>query len=373
MRIAIDARELGGQPTGVGRYLGEILAAWNRMPGAAPHEFVLCAPEALALGARYRSLRLEMRTAGGHGTAWEQLTLPRLVAGSDVLFAPGYSGPLRGDVPMVLTVHDVSFAAHPEWFGWREGLRRRMITRRSAQRAARVITVSDFSKREIIRHLHTPADKVEVIYSGTTSLRGDVTTDEHASKPPSGGPGRSFREPLVLYVGSLFNRRHIPELIDGFDRVARLHPEARLDIVGDNRTRPHVDVEAIIAGSAARDRIRARSFVADDELASLYTRASAFAFLSDYEGFAMTPLEALGAGIPVALLDTEVAREIYGPAALYVPRPEPALIAQALERLLVDQAERTRQLDAARTQLERYSWPECAQRTLQVLLACART
>jgi glycosyltransferase involved in cell wall biosynthesis len=314
-----------------------------------------------------------MRTASGHGTAWEQLTLPGLVAGADVLFAPGYSGPLRGDVPMVLTVHDVSFAAHPEWFGWREGLRRRMMTRRSAQRAARVITVSDFSKREIIRHLHTPADKVEVIYSGTTSLRGNETGDRNPSRSPSGGPGGSQREPLVLYVGSLFNRRHIPELIAGFDRLARLHPEARLDIVGDNRTRPHVDVETIIAGSAARDRIRARSFVADDELASLYTRASAFAFLSDYEGFAMTPLEALGAGIPVALLDTEVAREIYGPAALYVPRPEPGVIAQALERLLFDEAERARQLDAASTQLERYSWHDCAQRTLQVLLACARS
>jgi glycosyltransferase involved in cell wall biosynthesis len=414
VRIAIDARELGGKPTGVGRYLGEILAAWNLMPGAAAHEFVLCAPEALALerrapglgtgepgsvardsesrashpharvpspespvpgpqAARYGSLRLEMRTASGHGTAWEQLTLPRLVAGADVLFAPGYSGPLRGDVPMVVTVHDVSFAAHPEWFGWREGLRRRMITRRSAQRAARVITVSDFSKREIVRHLHTPADKVEVIYSGTTSLRAGMTTGDRPSEPPAGGPAGGHREPLVLYVGSLFNRRHIPELIEGFDRLAGRHPDARLDIVGDNRTRPHVDVDAIVAASAARDRIRARSFVADEEVASLYGRASAFAFLSDYEGFAMTPLEALGAGIPVVLLDTEVAREIYGPAALYVPRPEPALIAQALERLLFDQAERARQLDAARTQLARYSWHECAQRTLQVLLACART
>jgi glycosyltransferase involved in cell wall biosynthesis len=86
----------------------------------------------------------------------------------------------------------------------------------------------------------------------------------------------------------------------------------------------------------------------------------------------LTPLEALGAGVPVVLLDTDVAREIYGPAATYVERPDPALISDGLERALFDDAERTRTLAAAATQLERYSWHECAQRTLQVLLACGR-
>jgi alpha-1,3-rhamnosyl/mannosyltransferase len=113
--------------------------------------------------------------------------------------------------------------------------------------------------------------------------------------------------------------------------------------------------------------------VEDAELATLYQQARAFVFLSEYEGFAMTPLEALGSGVPVVLLDTDVAREIYGPAATYVERPDPALIAEGLERALFDDEERTRTLSAAGTQLERYSWRECAQRTLQVLLACARS
>jgi glycosyltransferase involved in cell wall biosynthesis len=175
-----------------------------------------------------------------------------------------------------------------------------------------------------------------------------------------------------LFVGSLFNRRHLPELIDGFTRMADRHPEARLDIVGDNRTMPRIDLERLIERSAASARIRARAYVADAELAALYGSAAAFAFVSDYEGFAMTPLEALAAGVPVVLLDTEVAREIYGPAARYVERPEPALIADALESVMFDQAERGRLLGAAAPTLERYSWRECAHRTLQVLLSCAR-
>ena len=372
MRIAIDARELVGRPTGVGRYLAELLRAWGDLPGAHAHEFILCAPDRVPLPApqgRLAGFRVEAMSAAGNGTAWEQFTLPRLVAraGADVLFAPGYTGPVLGSlarplsaaVPMVVTIHDVSFAAHPEWFSWREGRRRRIVTRLTARKAARVITVSDFSKQEIVRHLGVPASKVEVVYSGLTSLRGTRITDH--------------TDMVVLYVGSLFNRRHIPELVAGFELLAARHPSARLDLVGDNRTRPYIDVGRLIAHSPARDRIRARAYVPDDELARLYREARAFVFLSEYEGFAMTPLEAIGSGVPVVLLDTDVAREIYGPAATYVERPDPALVAEGLERALFDEEERTRTLSAAATQLERYSWRECAQRTLQVLLACARS
>jgi len=361
MRIAIDARELAERPTGVGRYLSELLAAWTEMPGARAHEFVLCSSNPVRPP---NGLRAAVLTAAGHGTLWEQFALSRLVAHAraDVLFAPGYTAPIFGAIPpTVVTIHDVSFSAHPEWFAWREGLRRRTITTLAARKAARVITVSDFSKQEIIRHLRIPQSKVEVIYSGVTQMSAPAT------------PRADERDASVLYVGSLFNRRHIPELIAGFEQLAAHHPTVQLDLVGDNRSRPHIDVDGLIARSPARDRIRLQAYVGDRELAALYRRARAFVFLSSYEGFALTPLEALGAGVPVVLLATDVAREVYGPAATYVERPDPALIAAALERALFDEAERARVMSAAATQMGRYSWHECAQRTLQVLLASGRT
>ena len=99
---------------------------------------------------------------------------------------------------------------------------------------------------------------------------------------------------------------------------------------------------------------------------------SAFVFLSDYEGFGLTPLEALSAGVPIVVLDTPVSREIYGAAACYVDRPDPDVIAARLERVLFDAEERARLLDAASAVLARYSWDECARRTLQILLANGR-
>jgi glycosyltransferase involved in cell wall biosynthesis len=290
------------------------------------------------------------------GTMWEQLTLPRLVgkAKADVLFAPGYTGPLRCPAPMVLTIHDVSFVAHPEWFRWREGLRRRTLTRLAARRAVRVLTVSEFSKREIAQRLEIDPAKVQAIYSGVTSL--------------DAARALTAREPLVLSVGSIFNRRHIPELIEGFARLARRRGDARLEIVGDNRTTPPIAVDAIVQRTGLGDRIRVRQYVTDEELASLYSRARAFAFLSEYEGFGLTPLEALGAGIPGVMLDTPVAREIFGEAALYVDRPEPALIETALETALIDEGARQRVLGAARNLLPRYSWRDCAAKVLDVLV-----
>jgi glycosyltransferase involved in cell wall biosynthesis len=342
VRIAIDGRELQGQPTGVGRFLSGVMGAWDALSDARRHELIVLTPASVR-----------------GSTAWEQLTLPRLVrdARADVLFAPAYSGPLRCPVPMVVAIYDVSFTAHPEWFGWREGMRRRVVTRLAARRAARILTTSEFSRAEIEHRLGVPADRIDVIYPGV-----DAHDAAHCD---------ARDEALVLYVGSLFTRRHIPELIEGFAQIARRRPDVRLEIVGDNRTTPFVDIDAVVRASGGAGRIAIRSYVPEEALAALYRRARAFVFLSEYEGFGLTPLEALAAGIPIVVLDTPVAREVYGDAALYVPRPEPALVASAIDRVLGDDVERMRILAAAERLLPRYSWHECAAKVLRALTAAA--
>src|SRR5262249_21288092 len=120
MRIGIDGRELCGRATGVGRYLAGLLRQWAAGGRACAHEFVLYAAEPVALSLDSRKFRTRVVTGSG-GTWWEQIALPRETNADalDVWFAPGYTAPLRVTVPLVVSIHDLSFVAHPEWFGVR--------------------------------------------------------------------------------------------------------------------------------------------------------------------------------------------------------------------------------------------------------------
>src|SRR5262245_15764046 len=182
MRIGIDARELGGRPTGAGRYLGGLLREWATDERARRHEFVLYTPA--RLGIELDSHKFAARLVEGPpNTWWEQVRLPSIAKGDhlDVFFGPAYAIPLRLAVPAVVAIHDVSFVAHPEWFRMREGIRRRLLTRQSATVARAIITISEFSRRELIDALGTPEERIHVIppgVNGTPCTTVEVRADE---------------------------------------------------------------------------------------------------------------------------------------------------------------------------------------------------
>ena len=362
LQIGVDARELLGNRTGVGRYLAALCAEWLALPVHGPHEFVLYgqAPgdTPAVLGAPFKDegngpFRYQV-VPGDGGTWWEQTRLAAAVnaSGLDVLFAPGYAAPLRARMPVVVTIHDVSFETHPEWFSWREGLRRRWLTRRSARQAARIVAVSGFTRDEIVTCLGVPRERVAVIWSGL----------HHVEQTR-----RVERESLVLYVGSIFNRRHVPQLIKAFARVATVIPDAQLVIVGDNRSHPRQDLAHLAGSAGIADRVSVRAYVDEAELWSLYGRAAAFVFLSEYEGFGFAPLEAMAAGVPAIVGDTAVAREIYGDAARLVGFEDVPGIADAILEVVRNHETRARLRAAAARRLPRFTWARAAAETLTVL------
>jgi glycosyltransferase involved in cell wall biosynthesis len=175
----------------------------------------------------------------------------------------------------------------------------------------------------------------------------------------------------VLYVGSIFNRRHVVDLIRAFAAIARNRSDVALDIVGDNRSYPHQDLRATIASEGLTDCVQWHEYVDDEELHAMYARARAFAFLSEYEGLGLTPLEALAAGVPPVLLDTPVARESCGASAVYVPLNDLPALTRALEAALFDDRLRAALLAAAPAALAKYSWTRAAAETLAVLQRAA--
>jgi glycosyltransferase involved in cell wall biosynthesis len=367
MRIGIDVRELGGRPTGVGRYLRELLVRWQADPACHGADLLLFTPDA-RLGARWSGTgsagaRLAWHHVPGRGgTLWEQhhLASAALLSRLDVFFAPAYTAPLRLEAPCVLSLHDVSFAAHPEWFGWRHGLRLRRVARWSARRADTVLTLTEFSAAEIRHHFGVPGDRIRVV---------PLAVDYHDA--PAAPSTASPPTPIVLFVGSVFERRHLPLLIDGVARACRQVPDLCLEIIGENRTEPRQDLAGLARTLGIDDAVRLRDYVPDDELDAAYRGAGLFAFLSEYEGFGLTPLEAMRHRVPTVVLDTPVAREVYGAGARYVPAEDADAVAAAIVDLLQHPDARAAQVAAGDATVARYRWEVTARATWEAIVEAA--
>lgn len=369
LRVIVDARELLGKPTGVGRYLRELLTRWAEAPYAAGAECLLVTPreptDVVPLAAGPGAAMTWRLVPGGGGTWWEQGALASAAnrAAADVMFAPAYSMPLRARVPAVVAMHDVSFAAHPGWFTLREGVRRRVLSRWSAQKASAIVTLTRFSAGEIVTRLGVRGGRIHVIPLAVDYAQPGLAGPMPAARPTSTG---------VLFVGSIFERRHLPLLLEGVAQARHDVPGLTLDVIGENRTRPFQDLEADARRLGLEGVAHFRGYVSDEDLADAYRRNAIFAFLSEYEGFGLPPLEAMQAGLATVVLDTAVAREVYGDGALFVPPANAASLARLLVRLATDATFREAAVARGRVVAGSYRWEDTAARTWAVLEATAR-
>ena len=341
MRVAIDARELAGRPTGVGRYLAELLREWRDGVAARPRTGALQSSAAagsrtgLAGTRRARVGRHALGTVGVRAGARPRQARcalrPGLHGAAGLSGTGGAGGPRRLLLRPPRVVHRPRRPAAPadHRVGGAPGAR--------GAGALGVLGARD-------RALHR----------GARIARARSSTSASARPRPSSAP----RQSSVLFVGSLFQRRRIDVLIDAFARLAAAHPEVHLDIVGENRTVPRVDYTAQVAALGLGGRLSVRHWVDDETLATLYAQATAFAFLSEYEGFGFTPLEALAHGAVPVVLDTPVAREIYGDAAVRVA-DGPDLV-EAARRRARPPARRSRRRARRTWPRRRRCWPATA-------------
>ncbi len=282
---------------------------------------------------------------------WEQLEWPRQARRADVLHCPYFALPLRRDRPAVVTIHDLIPMVLPAYRG---SLLVRAYTRLQglACRSAEAILVdSECSKRDVLRLLRVPEERVHVIYLGV----------EERYSPDRGGPSPLDR-PYVLYLGSVDVRKNVPALIRAFGRIASEYPELVLAIAGSIGVGPMFsDVKALAAPLG--DRVRFLGRVSDDQKLALYRHAELFAFPSLYEGFGLDPLEALACGCPVVCSNASSLPEIVGDAAIqFDPRDELAL-ADAMRHTLADpEPWRVRGPDQA----AKFRWAETAARTADI-------
>ena len=326
--------------------------------GPAPEDPVLALPG------------IEVKSVGGgrHRGLWwsERLLAPAADRdGLDVFFAPAYTCPLSLDLPRVTVVHDVSFFALPEDFGLVDGIRRRATVAASIRASRLVLTVSEFSRREIEGHFPDARGRVIAIPHGA---------DDDLPPAPDRDDARralGVRGPVALTVGAILNRRPLPTLLRAAAALRPRFPALTVAVVGENRTEPRADLARAVSDAGMDGSVRLEGFLDDAALARWYAAADVCVFLSDYEGFGLPALEAMARGVPVVASRSPALGEIFAGAALLAdPRDERA-VADALGRVLGDPALRADLAARGRALAARFSWADTARRTWQCLAAAA--
>jgi glycosyltransferase involved in cell wall biosynthesis len=287
MRVALDVSPLRQTRAGTARYLNGLLGAG--LPGVELH------PVAFGGSARL--------TAAVRDTVWYLGVLPYVARGADVLHCPTYRAPLRCRTPVVVTVHDLAVFRFPEAFRpWTRTYSRSLVPR-VVRAAARVIAVSEFTKREVVELLGVPADRVAVV--------------PNAVDPVFSPDGPAAAGDYVLAVGTLEPRKNLARLAEAAERVG-----VELRVVG---ARGWGRVE--LPGS-----VRWLGELPDEELAALYRGARCLAYPSLYEGFGIPVLEAMACGCAVVTSAGGACEEVAGGAAVLVDPLDVASIAEGIER-----------------------------------------
>ncbi len=367
MRIAIDGRELEGQPTGVGVYLAGLLRTWlaEGEGGAdAAHRFVLYHRQPLSVDLpedpRLETVRLPDASPRG-GFFWQQRRLAAALAGDppDWLFAPADSLPVGFSGRALLTIHDLSYFAHPEWFTRTHGAVRRWLTRRSAARATRIVVPSVFTRDEVTARLGIDGARIEVVPHGLDDRLWRVQPASDARLQELTG----LSVPFALTVGSIFERRRPRLLLEAFERLGDVG--LGLVIAGDDRRRHLTDLTGEIASRGLADRVRWLRYVRDEDLSALYRAARMVVYLSEYEGFGIPPLEAMSFGVPTIVSRGGALEEVYGGAAVVLEESSPDCVAGALRRVESDPELRSHLARRGDELVGRHTLARSAARTLR--------
>jgi glycosyltransferase involved in cell wall biosynthesis len=364
MRLAIEITTCTASRTGVGYYTEHLVD--GLLETRSPHDEVLLlsnrapAPELAARWAPHLQV-------GGLGVRalWMQHDVPRLLAESkiDAAVFPNYVVPVASPCPTIVVVHDLAILRMPEHFTLRKQLLMRAMLGQSLASASIISTVSEASQRDITELLGIPGDRILILPGAPHPSSRPATAAAVADVRARHG----LERPYVLTVGTLEPRKDLPTLLRAFDRLEREAPGHDLVVVGGRGWKDAHIVRALEVRASSR-RVRWLGYVAESELAALYTGADLFAFAAHLEGIGLPVLEAMACGAPVVASDIAALREVGGDVPRYVPPGDDEAFARAISLALRSPSAREAARSGGPARAARFSWT----RTAEILWARAR-
>ena len=361
VRIVFNGKFLSAAPTGVHRVADEIVHAVDELLAerdalADRFEFELLTPPDVLRCPVLR--RIRVRSCGRFTRrAWEQYDLPRHAAGRTVVSLCNL-GPvvLRNAITMI---HDAQVYSAPTSYGWAFRLWYRLVQPVLGRRHRAVLTVSEFSKRELARFGVTRPGKIRVVLNGADHMRRIVPAGSARARH------RLLDAPYVMAPASLQAHKNVKVLLRAFSsaragglRLVLYGPAARADFER--------------AGLAVPGSVRFVGRIDDEDMSALLRGAHCLAFPSLTEGFGLPPLEAMWVGCPVVAAPRGAVPEVCGDAALYAEPDDPEAWWRAFDALRTDPALRERLVADGLARSRLFTWRRAGEATLEVLAESGR-
>lgn len=348
--IGIDVQTTYGQKTGFGFYVDNLVKALNAAAG--PFDYLGIAPggerDLSSLGRFY----------------WDQVQFPIQAARAhaDLVHQPAFSAPVIYPGKVVVTVHDLiaRLFGNDIRFGSRQYFARWMPF--SYRRADHIIAVSEHTKKDIIRELAIPEERITVIYEAAgNEFQPDVS--KAAMKEVL--VRHHILGPYFIHIGTINPRKNLEFLVKAFAVLAGKHPAVSLVITG-KKGWYYQGLFQLVNDLGLEKKVIFTGYVTDEEKPLLYAGSLACVFPSLYEGFGFPPLEAMACGVPVIASNSSSVPEVVGAAGLLADPRDQAVWVRGLERLLVDPGLRKRLSASGIEQAKHFTWEKTAQATMRI-------
>ena len=361
MRIGLDGIPLASRKTGIGHYTLELAHAIAKL--SSDDEFELLSPVPFISPLEQPPTNLRQVEAARR-RFWFVFGLPLYIRRNRLALFHGtnYEVPWWNGCPTILTIHDLSLLLHPETHESHLVRRARHRLPLMARWSTRIITATEFMKREVSEHLKIDPSKIAVTpYAHRHHFRPLERSETERTRARLG-----IEDVFILFVGTIEPRKNLITLLRAFAEVLKttdLRPQ--LVIVGQEgwlmgETLNYVQTEGL------SERIKFTGYVSDRDLRALYSSCAVCVYPSLYEGFGLPPLEAMACGAPVIASDVPSLAETVGNAAVLVPPKDVQKLAQNLVEMIREEGKRESFSRAGLKWASQFTWERTAQLTLDV-------
>ncbi|HCC23655.1 TPA: hypothetical protein DF272_05800 [Candidatus Falkowbacteria bacterium] len=315
----------------------------------------------------------------------------------DLLFVPAHTLPLVNPSKSVVTIHDIGYERFPDLYKWPQRFYHKWSSRFVKKHATKILTVSEFSKKEIMEVYGVPEEKIAVVYNGydkdVYGLRGREGAEEggvtklptYADAPAGrqnitrlrmgyGGQAKSYENKTavngqyMMFVGRLEAKKNIERLLDAFVTFKAKNPEDKHKLVLVGKPRPEFQQKMMRLALENKDNdIIHFEYLKAAEVASLLHRADLFVFPSLYEGFGIPVLEAMACGCPVICANTTSLPEVAGEAAIMFDPERVDLIVKAMETVLFNPTVAVALKEKGLERVKAFSWNKAAREIKEIM------